>query len=209
MASGGSALRRLNELRNGTHVIQDLPMLVEPREVRLCQPKTIIVSAGFNALQDQYGGTVSLNTRIDGVIAYRVKYFNITLDPADGDVNVNGTLFALRSMRLSSNSTHNKFVSAVSTAPSTLQSAVDDSTIIGWSSVSGVSISLASPAQQQQCNHLQSLGRAQAIEGFDWNIIPLAAPISPVNHPYRIEFVIEFYQECQCQNRVIDVYGSS
>lgn len=183
-------------------------MNIDQTKVQLCQPKTVIVSAGFNALQDTYSGIVSLNTRIDNVVAFRVKYFNITLFYDDLSANTNGTIFLLESSRLASNSNHNKFVTVRSSAPSTLQSAIDDSAVIGWSSIVTTDVNTSSAAMQQDCNHLQVMSRPLCIENFDWTILPLASPLPPVNHAYNIEFVIEFYSECQCQKRYIDLYGS-
>ena len=182
-------------------------ILDNPRKVLLCQPKTILVSAGFNAGQSA-SGIVSLQTRIDNIIAYRLKYFNLTLNPADWDPNVFGTIFTLRSSALASNRNTNHFVTALSPPLLGIQSGIDTSNIIGYNSVPQVATSLGSQIHQQQVNHLQSLSRPLCIEKFDWSIDLLSQPITALAHQYRAEFAIEFYCECQCQTRVVDVYGS-
>ncbi len=184
-------------------------MQVEQRKVALCQPKTILVTAQFNALQNVYSGFTALETRLDNIVAYRVKYFNISIDNGDWNPLLNGSLFALRSSSLGSNvNGGNHFVSADSTAGALAQTAFGDSTIIGWAGIASTALGGQTASFQQLCNHLQPLSRALAIERFDWTVSPLLGPLPPINHVYTIEFAIEFYSPCQCQTRYVNQYGS-
>lgn len=179
------------------------------RKVLLCQPKTVLVTAQFNALQNVYGGFAILETRLDNIVAYRVKYFNISINNADWNPHLNGSLFTLRSSSLGSNvNGGNHFISGESTGGGLLQRALGDSTIIGWAGIGSSGIGGQTTAMQQLCNHLQPLSRPLCIERFDWTVAPLLKPLAPINHTYTIEFAIEFYSPCQCQVRYDNSYGS-
>ena len=185
-------------------------MLVEPRELRLCQPKTVLVSAAFHAGQLPQG-QINLQTRLDNIVAYRLKSLSTTLVAAvDYNPYVQGTLFVLRSSRLASNRNHNLFVSALPDSPSTTVG-TDDSNIIGYLDPRTITTPGFGPPQAMLVSkgHLQLLSRSLAIEQFDWSINLLNDSLVAPASDYTVDFAIEFYSECQCQVRVKDPFGSS
>lgn len=184
-------------------------MDIERKQVLLCQPKVVLVSANFNALQNVYGGFTTLETRLDNIVAYRVKYFNISINNTDRNPLTSGQVFTLRSSQLGSNvNGGNHFIDGVSVGGALVQNARGDSSIIGWAPLGFGAITVPSTTNQQLINTLQPLSRPLAIERFDWSIAPLSTVLSPINHIYTIEFAIEFFNECQCQTRYINQYGS-
>lgn len=184
-------------------------MNIESRQVLLCQPKVVLVSAQFNALQNVYGGFTTLETRLDNIVAYRVKYFNISINNVDRDPLTSGQIFTLRSSALGSNvNGGNHFIDAASVGGALGQNAQGDSTIIGWAPLEFGAITVPVTPAQQLINTLQPLSRPLAIERFDWSVTPLNGVLPPVNHVYTIEFAVEFYSECQCQKRYINQYAS-
>jgi hypothetical protein len=180
------------------------------RRVLLCQPKTILVSQPFLANDSSYKGTVQLTTRLDEVVAYRVKYFNITIDPGDWDPQLTGSLVTLCSSSLGSNvNGGNHFVVGNSSVGTPTEISVGVSDVIGWGAINLNASLFSSAAQQQLCNTLQPLSRPLCIERFDWSLRLVSATVPPlINHFFTIEFAIEFYSECTCQKRLINQYGS-
>jgi hypothetical protein len=175
------------------------------RLVNLCQPKTVLVSATFNA-GDLPQGIIKLETRIDNVVAYRLKFIGTTLAAGvDWNPSTDGSLFVLRSSTLASNRNHNHFVSNLS---SSVQS-IDQSNIIGYLESRTITTPGFAPAQAfLLCKgHLQSLSRPLAIEQFDWSINLLNNALPPPTTTYAMNFAIEFYSPCQCQVRY-NTYGS-
>ena len=185
-------------------------MNIDPsRKVLLCQPKVVLVGAQFNALQNVYGGFTTLETRLDNIVAYRVRYFNISINNADRDPLTSGQVFTLHSSQLGSNvNGGNHFIGGTSLGGALVQNARGDSSIIGWTPLGFGVIAVPSTPSQQLINTIQPLSRPLAIERFDWSVRPLTGVLSPVNHVYTIEFAIEFFSECQCQTRYIGQYGS-
>ena len=179
------------------------------RTIQLCQPKTILVTAAFNA-GELPQGTISLETRLDDVVAYRLKTFNGSLVASvDWDPATSGDMFVLRSSTLASNRNHNLFMAGLPTGISSAR-AIDQSNIIGYLEKWNITSPGLSPGQGiLQCKgNLQALSRPLAIEQFDWSINLLNNAMPVPTAPYTMSFAIEFYSPCQCQFRMRE-FGSS
>lgn len=182
-------------------------MDVEKRKIKLCGPKTVLLNARFDNTQSVYAGKCVLGYRIDNVLAMRIKYFNISLLAADLSAQTS-CLLLLRSSTLGGSLSYDLFRTATTTLLAQ-QTAQTESSVIGWavrhandSFFSGTAI------QQSSSNNLLRFVTAIPIESFDWSIESLNATLpAPLGHNYNIEIAIEFFQECQCESELVNVYS--
>lgn len=185
-------------------------MNIEKQLVPLCRPKTVLFSAKFNALTQQLEGQVILPTRLDNIVAFRVKCFNVSLIAADFNFNDDGGLFTLHSFSLGSNISGGNHFMAASTGPGApAQIANGQSSLIGWTILNIANNSASSAIETHHANHLQPFSRALCIERFDWRVQSNSVnTLVPLTTPATVDVVIEFYTVCECQKRYINLYAS-
>lgn len=190
-------------------------MDVEKPVIQLCGPKTVLISSKFSGTNTIYSGTAILDRRIDRVVAMRVKYFNIPgLRFADLPNNITSFVI-LRSTALGSNLQEALFRTALST-DATVQQALIQSNAIGWfsrdcglgagGSVGYQSFMASGNPTQNNTNNLLRFTTEQSIEKFDWAIEFLNQTFTTA-HTYSLDIAIEFFQECQCQSQMKNVYS--
>jgi hypothetical protein len=183
-------------------------MDIEQKVLKLCEPKTIIISAAFDAVQNVFSGVCTLDHRIDRVVAMRVKYFNLPLQHIDVH-ELLSTMLVLRSTRLAANLAYDLYRTATSTDAGG-QNAQTESNIIGWMVRNNTAdfSNAATGIQQNNSNNIHRFTGPTAIESFDWSISAVNAsfPVA-LEHPYACEIVIEFFQSCHCQSTMKNVYS--
>ena len=164
------------------------------------------MSAKFNAVLNVFSGVVQIPERLRDVLAFRVKYVNISLLAADLSTN-QGAVLGLFSSRLAGNVSSANFRIATST-DTNLATAVP-APCIGWIVRNGTTDNWmgATSLSSYESNQLQRFARPVDLDQFDWAVQPLNSSLpSPLAHAYSIEMVIEFYSTCQCQSRLVLPY---
>jgi hypothetical protein len=140
-------------------------------------------------------GNCNLIHRIDNVIAMKVSYVAITLDPSSYPKS-QGTLFTLGSNKLGSELAKNPFQFGVSTNSNT-QSAVAFSNIVGLFAPVFGQDGQSSQLEISDINKKMKFKRPIPIERFDWFIAGLGGNIT-TPAAYAIEMTFSFYTMCDC-----------
>lgn len=175
-------------------------MDLDKREVRLCRAKNVLISSRFDAVRNVFSGQCRLAERLENIIAMRVHYFNITLDPADLS-DQQSTVLLLASTKLGGYLSRQYVMSGVS-VDSGIQNVGTVSGVIGrMVRNAGADFTDASAANAPELSQLLPFTSPTPIDTFDWAISPLGAAFpSPMTHPYEIAIMLSFYSECTCQS---------
>lgn len=179
----------------------------QTRKFNLCQPRTVLVSAKFNAVQNVFSGKCALSKRLDNVAAMRVKYFNISLNNTDLSGQSSSVLELRSSLLGGSIHADDAFREATSTDVST-QSATASTDLIAWMvRNSGTNFSDCTGISTSSANNLLRFSRELSIDYFDWTVRPLNAAFTvPLGHPYEIVICLEFFPLCRCQQQLKNPY---
>lgn len=183
-------------------------VLPQKERIQLCQPQEVIISDKFTGVLTVSRGICRLQERLRDVLAFRVKYFNVSFLSTDLDAN-QGVLMGLFSDRLAANVQQSNF--RLGAASDTGDSTATAVPMVAWMVRHGTTNNFVSSASLStaESNSLQRFASPTHIDEFDWLVSPLnqAFP-SPVAHAYSIEMVIEFFSVCRCQSTLhVGPYG--
>lgn len=182
------------------------------KEVRTCQPKTIFIGQQKLAGQAFTGGLVKLEKRIYDVVAFRVRFFLITLDV--NDLTPYGALTLLLTSKELGRLSDSAFYVGTAVSTESVQNTEVVSNVIGWfgrglqTGTGGNAIIGTSQAPSSVVNNYVRFKSPQVIENFDWNIFDLYGNALPAfTHDYKVEMVLEFHQQCNCGVDFIHQYS--
>ena len=153
------------------------------------------ITAGFPVVSNSLSGSVRLAQRLDHVIGFRVRYFNVSCASSEY-ARANGYLLALQSAALGSKVERSPFQFAISSDAVTTVDCNTISNVIGLLALSGT-LNNSSLFDLLPGNRYLSFGRSQPIESFDYAITGINGNFN-IAAAFAVEAVIEFFLECHC-----------
>lgn len=179
------------------------------QELELCQPQTVIIGRRFPINTSILSGITRLDTKLENVIAMRVKYFNITLLDADMTPQLTNVLLGLFSTTLSSAIIQNNVLIDTTVNAANGNGTAVGTNCIGWTPRIAQSSTYNSTTDAVAAREppLIKFGGPIHLSEFDWRIQGIEGDIpTSITHTYTVHIVLEFRSLCQCQYILHDTY---